>query len=95
MKSYFATVLLLAAASSGAVAMSDESPIHPAPQSTRRLRGGTTVEHIEDVDSYTEESIFTHNDSQTRAGARIWDEDDEEAAAEEDSSAPQRKGLRG
>ena len=53
------------------------------------------MEHIEDVGSYTEESIFTHNNSHTRAGARIWDEDDEEAAAEEDSSATQRKGLRG
>ena len=54
MKSYFATLLLLQAFSASSAAAV------PKPVS-RRLRGVQPMEHIEDLDSFTVETISTHN----------------------------------
>ena len=82
--------------------------IDAPPERTRRLRfGANAMEHVEDLDSYTEEAIFAHAALEMRrpsnggrAGSRIWDEDDEEE--DDDFEAPvvpavaeSRRGLRG
>lgn len=55
MKSYFATLLLLQAFSASSTVAASK------PMEQRQLRGVQPMEHIEEIDSYTEESIFTHN----------------------------------
>ena len=55
MKSYFATLLLLQAFSASSTVAASK------PTEQGRLRGVQPMEHIEEIDSYTEESIFTHN----------------------------------
>ena len=55
MKSYFATLLLLQAFSASSTVAASK------PTEQRRLRGVQPMEHIEDLDSFTVETISTHN----------------------------------
>ena len=57
MKSYFATLLLLQAFGASSSTAAASKPM----EQQRQLRGVQPMEHIEDLDSYTEESVVTHN----------------------------------